>query len=128
MPTTTSNINLQTTGYTITVGEIIDEFEKAKNRQAKKEVLEKHKDVEVLRHLLRGTFDPKVQWLINEQPDYASQDTPEGESPNTLYNEIPLCSMFVKGNPKSVRLKLQRMNGWASIYPMVCMKGRINHI
>jgi len=37
MPTTTSNINLQTTGYTITVGEIIDEFEKAKNRQAKKE-------------------------------------------------------------------------------------------
>ena len=109
MPTTTSNINLQTTGYTITVGEIIDEFEKAKNRQAKKEVLEKYKDVEVLRHLLRGTFDPKVQWLINEQPDYVSQDTPEGESPNTLYNEIPLCSMFVKGNPKSVRLKPQRM-------------------
>ena len=61
MPTTTSNINLQTTGYTITVGEIIDVFEKAKNRQAKKEVLEKHKGVEVLRHLLRGTFDPKVQ-------------------------------------------------------------------
>ena len=36
MPTTTSNINLQTTGYTITVGEIIDEFAKAKSRQAKK--------------------------------------------------------------------------------------------
>ena len=41
MPTTTSNINLQTTGYTITVGEIIDEFAKAKSRQAKKIILEK---------------------------------------------------------------------------------------
>jgi len=109
MPTTTSNINLQTTGYTITVGEIIDEFEKAKNRQAKKEVLEKHKDVEVLRHLLRGTFDPKVQWSINEQPDYTLQDAPEGESANTLYHEIPNCSIFVKDHPASAKLKPQRM-------------------
>ena len=109
MPTTTSNINLQTTGYTITVGEIIDVFEKAKNRQAKKEVLEKYKDVEVLRHLLRGTFDPKVQWLINEQPDYVSQDTPEGESPNTLYHEMSSCSIFVKGHPASAKLKPQRI-------------------
>jgi len=109
MPTTTSNINLQTTGYTITVGEIIDEFAKAKSRQAKKIILEKHKDVEVLRHLLRGTFDPKVQWAINEQPDYTPQNTPEGVSPNTLYNEIPLCSMFVKDHPASAKLKPERM-------------------
>ena len=108
MPTTTSNINLQTTGYTITVGEIIDEFEKAKNRQAKKEVLEKHKGVEALRHLLRGTFDPKVQWLINEQPDYAPQNTPEGEAPNTLYQELPKCSIFVKGHPAAAKLTPER--------------------
>ena len=103
------NIDAQSPAYTITVGEIIDEFEKAKSRQAKKEVLEKHKGVEVLRHLLRGTFDPKVQWLINEQPDYTPQDAPEGESPNTLYHEIPNCSIFVKDHPASARLKPQRM-------------------
>ena len=56
---------------TLRVGEIIGEFEKAKTRQAKKEVLEKHKNVEALRYLLCGTFDPKVQWTISEEPDYA---------------------------------------------------------
>ena len=109
MPTTTSNINLQTTGYTITVGEIIDEFEKAKNRQAKKVVLEKYKDITVLQHLLRGIFDPKVQWTINEEPDYVKDvEIPEGAEPNTLYQEIPNCSIFVKGHPSSAKLKPKR--------------------
>ena len=116
MPTTTSSINVQSTGkrnadgYTITIGEIIGEFEKAKTRQAKKVVLEKHKANKVLRHLLRGTFDPKVQWAITEQPDYVKDvETPEGAEPNTLYMEIPNCSIFVKGHPASVKLKPQRM-------------------
>ena len=106
--TTTAGKNL-TPAYTITIGEIIGEFEKAKSRQAKKAVLEKHKDVEVLRHLLRGTFDPKVQWTITEQPDYVKDvETPEGAEPNTLYMEIPNCSIFVKGHPASAKLKPQR--------------------
>jgi len=109
MVITTKNINMQTPAYTITVGEIIDEFEKAKNRQAKKVVLEKYKDITVLQHLLRGIFDPKVQWTINEEPDYVKDiDTPEGEEPNTLYQEIPNCSIFVKGHAASVKLKPQR--------------------
>ena len=94
--------------YTITVGEIIDEFEKAKTRKDKKEVLERFQDIEVFRHLLRGTFDPKVQWTISEKPDYTAQDVPEGESPNTLYQEIPKCSIFVKGHPASAKLKMER--------------------
>ena len=109
MPLTTKNINLQTPAYTITIGEIIGEFEKAKSRKAKKEVLEKHKDVNVLKHLLRGTFDPKVQWTIDEEPDYIKDvETPEGEEPNTLYVEMPLCSIFVKGHPTSAKLKPKR--------------------
>ena len=109
MVITTKNINLQSTGYTITVGEIIDEFEKAKNRQAKKVVLEKYKDITVLQHLLRGIFDPKVQWTITEQPDYVKDvETPEGAEPNNLYVEIPKCSIFVKGHPRSAKLKLER--------------------
>ena len=109
MATTMRNMNKNQTAYTITIGEIIGEFEKAKTRQAKKAVLEKHKDTTVLQHLLRGTFDPKVQWTITEQPDYAKDVvTPEGEEPNNLYIEIPKCSIFVKGNPKSAKLKLER--------------------
>jgi len=109
MVITTKNINMQAPAYTITVGEIIGEFEKAKSRQAKKAVLEKYKGVEVLRHLLRGTFDPKVQWTISEEPDYIKDvETPEGEEPNTLYMEMPNCSIFVKGHPASAKLKPQR--------------------
>ena len=106
---TTKNINMQTPAYTITVGEIISKFEKAKTRQAKKEVLKKHNGVEALKHLLRGTFDPKVQWTITEQPDYAKDvETPEGAEANTLYHEMPKCYIFVKGHSASAKLKPQR--------------------
>jgi len=109
MPITTKNINLQTPAYTITIGEIIGEFEKAKSRKTKKEVLEKHKGVPALQHLFRGIFDPKVQWTITEEPDYVKDvETPEGEEPNNLYIEMPLCSIFVKGHPASAKLKPQR--------------------
>ena len=96
-------------GYTVTIGEIIIEFEKAKSRLAKKTVLEKYKDIVAFQHLLRGTFDPKVQWTISEEPDYIKDvETPEGEEPNTLYMEMPNCSIFVKGHPASAKLKPQR--------------------
>ena len=106
MATTTGKLAHE---VTLRVGEIIGEFEKAKTRQTKKEVLEKHKNVEALRYLLCGTFDPKVQWTITEEPDYAKDvETPEGEEPNNLYIEMPKCYIFVKGHPKSARLKPKR--------------------
>jgi len=104
--TTTSKLAHE---VTLMIGEILDKFEKAKTRQEKKDVLETYKNVKVLRHLLRGTFDPKVQWTITEQPDYAKDvKTPEGEEPNNLYIEIPKCSIFVKGHLSSAKLKLER--------------------
>ena len=106
MATTTGRLAHE---VTLRVGEIIGKFEEAKTRQAKKEVLEKYKNVEPLRYLLCGTFDPKVQWTITEEPDYAKDvETPEGEEPNNLYIEMPKCYIFVKGHPKSARLKPKR--------------------
>ena len=110
MPTTTSDaFTTGTPSYTVMIGEIIGEFEKAKTRQTKKAVLEKYKDVVVFQHLLRGTFDPKVQWTITEEPEYSKDVlTPEGQEPNNLYVEIPKCSIFVKGHPVAAKLKPQR--------------------
>jgi hypothetical protein len=106
MATTTGSLAHE---VTLRVGEIIGKFEEAKTRQAKKEVLEKYKSVEALRYLLCGTFDPKVQWTITEEPDYAKDvETPEGEEPNNLYIEMPKCYIFVKDNPKSAKLKPKR--------------------
>ena len=110
MPTTTSDaFKTGTPSYTVMIGEIIGEFEKAKTRQAKKEALEKYKDIEALRYLLCGIFDPKVKWTINEEPDYLKDvEAPEGAEPNTLYQEIPNCSIFVKGHSASAKLKSKR--------------------
>ena len=58
MPTTTSNLGTErTTGYTITIGEIIGEFEKAKTRKDKKEVLEK--EITLISEELKGTGKPE---------------------------------------------------------------------
>jgi hypothetical protein len=105
---TSRNINMQTPAYTITIVEIIEEFEKAKTRKDKKVVLEKYVDLDVLKNLFRGIYDPKVQWTINETPDYIVQEAPEGSEANTLYQEIPKCSIFVKGHPASAKLNPER--------------------
>ena len=106
MATTTRSLAHEVTQM---IGEILDKVHKAKSRQAKKEVLEKYKNIEVLQHLLRGTFDPKVQWTINEEPDYLKDvEAPEGAEPNTLYQEIPNCSIFVKGHASAAKLKPKR--------------------
>ena len=95
---------------TLMISEILDKFEKSKSRQGKKDILTKYKDVSALKWFLRGTFDPKVEWLIDEEPDFKKDDiTPEGEQPNSLYIEIPKCSLFVKGHPSSAKVQLKRL-------------------
>ena len=107
-------ITTTTTGaghqVTPTIGEILGDVGKTKSRQGKKDILTKFKDVKVLRHLLRGTFDPRVEWLVDEEPDFKKDDiTPEGEQPNSLYIEIPKCSLFVKGHPSSAKVQVKRL-------------------
>ena len=107
-------ITTTTTGaghqVTPTIGEILGDIDKTKSRQGKKNILTKYKDVSALKWFLRGIFDPKVEWLIDEEPDFKKDDiTPEGEQPNSLYIEIPKCSLFVKGHPSSAKVQLKRL-------------------
>ena len=95
---------------TLMISEILDKFEKSKSRQGKKDILTKYKDVSALQWFLRGTFDPRVEWLVDEEPDFKKDDiTPEGEQPNSLYIEIPKCSLFVKGHPSSAKVQVKRL-------------------
>ena len=65
-------------GYTVQIGEIFEKLDQAKSRKDKKDILEKNKDTPVLRYLLRGIFDPKVQYIIDDTPDYTPSDLPYG--------------------------------------------------
>jgi hypothetical protein len=95
---------------TLMIGEILAKVNLAKSKKEKKELLEQYKKITVLQHYLRGVFDPKVKWAITEDPDYAEDDiTPEGEEANSLYMEIPKCSLFVAGHPKAKGVKPARL-------------------
>ena len=95
---------------TLMIGEILAKVNLAKSKKEKKELLEQYKKITVLQHYLRGVFDPKVKWAITEDPDYAEDDmTPEGEEANSLYMEIPKCSLFVEGHPKAKGVKPARL-------------------
>ena len=95
---------------TLMIGEILAKVNSAQSKKAKKDLLEKYKTNTILQHFLRGLFDPKVKWSITETPDYAEDDiTPEGEPANSLYIEIPKCSLFVEGHPKAKGVKPARL-------------------
>ena len=96
-------------GFTETIPEIFSKIEEAKTKKEKKEILEKYKSVPILQHILRGTFDPEVEWLITEQPDFTPNDAPVGLNENNLFQEIPKCSIFVKGHPAGAGVKPERL-------------------
>ena len=95
---------------TLMIGEILAKVDTAKSKKGKKDLLEQYKKNTILQHFLRGLFDPKIKWSITETPDYAEDDiTPEGEPANSLYIEIPKCSLFVEGHPKAKGVKPARL-------------------
>jgi len=96
-------------GFTETIPEIFTKIETAKTKKDKKEILEQYKTVPTLQHILRGAFDPKVEWLIKDQPDFTPNDSPVGLTENNLYQEIPKCSLFVKGHPANHGVKPERL-------------------
>ena len=100
---------MATDGFTETIPEIFGKIESAKTKKEKKEILEQYKNIPVLKNILRGAFDPKISWLITEQPDFIPNDAPVGLSENNLYQEIPKCSIFVKGHPAGKGVKPERL-------------------
>jgi len=96
-------------GFTETIPEIFTKIETAKTKKDKKEILEQYKTIPVLQHILRGAFDPNIEWLIKDQPDFTPNDSPVGLSENNLYQEIPKCSLFVKGHPANRGVKPERL-------------------
>jgi len=98
------------TGFTETIPEIFNKIEAVKTKKEKKAILEQYKDVSVFKHILRGAFDPKIEWLIKDQPDFIPNDAPVGLSENNLYREIPKCSIFLKGHPANKGVSPTRLN------------------
>lgn len=79
--------------------EIFDEVEKAPTKKEKVEVLQKNSNY-ALRNVLKGTFDPNIQFVIDRVPYYKPSDSPVGLGYTSLYQELNRIYIFQKNNPK----------------------------
>lgn len=94
------------------VYEIFDEFEEAKNKNQKMQVIEKHLSP-LLTTVLQLTYHPDFRWKIKEMPDnYKIQEDSKlpGLSRCQLSTEIRKLYMFQEGNPTAESLTPRKQN------------------
>ncbi len=89
------------------VSELFTKINKAKTRKEKKEILLANKSNNTFKFILQGTFDPAIQWTVSA-PKFKGSDKPIDLADANLFATIPKCSLFVKGHPKSVPVKLKK--------------------
>jgi len=81
------------------IHEIFEEFEQASSRKDKIAVLQKNDSYE-LRQVLKGSFDPKIEFIIEKVPYYSPSDAPIGLGYTTISQELKRVYLFQKDNPK----------------------------
>jgi hypothetical protein len=94
------------------VYEIFDEFEEAKNKKQKMQVLENNLST-LLVNVLQMTYHPNIRWKIKEMPDnYKIQEDSKlpGLSRCQLSTEIRKLYMFQEGNATAEALTPRKQN------------------
>lgn len=79
--------------------EVFEEFEQAASKKDKIAVLQKN-DSYALRQVLKGSFDPKIEFVIDRVPYYNPSDAPPGLGYTTISQELKRVYLFQKDNPK----------------------------
>jgi hypothetical protein len=84
--------------------EVFDEFEMAKNKNERKNVVEKNLS-KILMQVLELAFHPQYEWLHHEVPEgYVIKDVPAGMGYSQLSTEIRKLYLFRKGDPVAEKL------------------------
>lgn len=79
--------------------EIFDEYEQAKTDDERVAVLQKNSCL-ALRQVLRGTFDPTVEFAVTRVPYYKPSDAPPGLGYTNMTAELARVYLFQKEHPK----------------------------
>jgi len=90
--------------------EIFTKVNNAKVKEEKIKVLKQHDSVP-LRQILKGAFDPKIDWDLPEgTPPYKVNEAPAGTEHTLLFTESKRLWHFVKGaDPKLSKTKKEMM-------------------
>ena len=83
--------------------EIAMKVNNAKDKPRKLKVLRDHDSV-ALRQVLRGAFDPKIEWALPKgEVPYSVNDAPIGTDHTVLSQEAKRLYLFVKGGDNSIK-------------------------
>jgi hypothetical protein len=96
--------------YTPLLSEVLKKVHNAKTKEKKIEILREY-DCEPLRMLIKGSFDPKIEWLIPEgNVPFTPNDSTEGTEHTVLRREARKLYNFIRGgNPKLAQFKRENM-------------------
>jgi hypothetical protein len=84
--------------------EVFDEFELAKNKKERMNVIAANIS-KTLADVLQLGFNPNIEWYITEMPEsYRAKLTPPGMGYTQLSVELRKLYMFQKGNPTADKL------------------------
>mgnify|MGYP003135182707 CR=1 FL=1 len=109
MPTNTQSMDYA--GSTAPLfSEILTKVNNAKDKPKKIAVLKEH-DTVALRQILKGAFDPKIEWDLPEgAPPYKVNEAPAGTEHTILTTEAKRLWHFVKGaDPRLSKAKKETM-------------------
>ena len=104
MPMTTANLNMTTAGSSAPLlHEILIQVNNAKDKPRKLKVLQDHDSVP-LRQVLKGAFDPNIEWLLPKGSDvpYKVNDAPIGTEHTLLSQEARRLYLFTKGGDNTI--------------------------
>ena len=90
------------------VFEILEEFEKQKNKKDRVAVLQKYSNVPALKDVLRGTFDDSLEFLLPEGKPPYTPNIPESV-PSTLLKKHKEFGYFVKGGADQPQYKRENI-------------------
>ena len=83
--------------------EIATKVNNAKDKPRKLKVLKDHDSI-ALRQVLRGAFDPKIEWALPEgDVPYTVNDAPIGTDHTILAQEAKRLYLFIKGGDDTVK-------------------------
>ena len=101
MATNTTNLGMDYAGTSAPLlSEILTKVNNAKVKEEKVKIL-KQNDSVPLRQILKGAFDPKIEWDLPEgTPPYMANEAPAGTEHTTLLGEARKLWRFVKGADK----------------------------
>ena len=88
--------------YTPLLSEVLKKVHNAKTKAKKIELLKEH-DTDALRMIIKGSFDPNIEWLIPEgEVPFVKNDSPEGTEHTVLAMESKKLFRFIKGGDNTL--------------------------